>query len=86
MLLGFLLLSGMSGIRWWVDFLDNRFLPYRPTVRFRIRHLKPSEADITSYNYLHGGALLEKPPIAQLLKNFPAFYGRFIIVFTRAVH
>jgi hypothetical protein len=33
-------------------------------------------------------ALLEKPPIVQLLKNFPAFYGprRFIIVFTRALH
>jgi hypothetical protein len=33
-------------------------------------------------------ALLEKPPIVQLLKNFPAFYGtrRFITVFTRALH
>jgi hypothetical protein len=33
-------------------------------------------------------ALLEKPPIVQLLKNFPAFYGtqRFIAVFTRALH
>jgi hypothetical protein len=33
-------------------------------------------------------ALLGKPPIVQLLKNFPAFYGtrRFIIVFTRALH
>jgi hypothetical protein len=32
--------------------------------------------------------LLEKPPIAQLLKNFPTFYGtrRFITVFTRALH
>jgi hypothetical protein len=32
--------------------------------------------------------LLEKPPVAQLLKNFPTFYGtrRFIIVFTRALH
>jgi hypothetical protein len=29
-------------------------------------------------------AFLEKPPVAQLLKNFPAFYGtrRFITVFT----
>jgi hypothetical protein len=29
---------------------------------------------------------LEKPPVVQLLKNFPAFYGtrRFITVFTRA--
>jgi hypothetical protein len=32
--------------------------------------------------------LLEKPPIVQLLKNFPAFYGtrKFITVFTRALH
>jgi hypothetical protein len=33
-------------------------------------------------------ALFEKPPIVQLLNNFPAFYGtrRFITVFTRALH
>jgi hypothetical protein len=32
--------------------------------------------------------LLEKLPIVQLLKNFPAFYGtrRFITVFTRALY
>jgi hypothetical protein len=32
--------------------------------------------------------LLEKSPIVQLLKNFPAFYGtrRLITVFTRALH
>jgi hypothetical protein len=32
--------------------------------------------------------LLEKLPIVQLLKNFPAFYGtrKFITVFTRALH
>jgi hypothetical protein len=32
--------------------------------------------------------LLEEPPIVQLLKNFPIFYGtrRFINVFTRALH
>jgi hypothetical protein len=31
---------------------------------------------------------LEKPPVVQLLKNFPAFYGtrRFITVLTRALH
>jgi hypothetical protein len=29
---------------------------------------------------------MEKPPVAQLLKNFPTFYGtrRFITVFTTA--
>jgi hypothetical protein len=33
-------------------------------------------------------ALLEKPPIVQLLKNFPAFYGtrKFTTVSTRALH
>jgi hypothetical protein len=33
-------------------------------------------------------ALLEKLPIVQQLKNFPAFYGtrRFITAFTRALH
>jgi hypothetical protein len=38
--------------------------------------------------YLRSWALLEKLPIAQPLKNFPAFYGtrRFITVFTRALH
>jgi hypothetical protein len=32
--------------------------------------------------------LVEKPPLAQLLKNFTAFYGirKFITVFTRALH
>jgi hypothetical protein len=31
---------------------------------------------------------LEKPPIVQLLMNFPAFYGkeRFIPMLTRALH
>jgi hypothetical protein len=33
-------------------------------------------------------SLLEKLPIVQPLKKFPAFYGtrRFIAVFTRALH
>jgi hypothetical protein len=32
--------------------------------------------------------LLEKLPVVQLLKKFPAFYGnrKFITVFTRALH
>jgi hypothetical protein len=40
--------------------------------------------ELTSWSW----ALLEKPPVAQLLKNFPAFYGtrKFITVFTRALH
>jgi hypothetical protein len=38
--------------------------------------------------HLRSWALLEKLPIVQQLKNFPAFYGtrRFITVFTRALH
>jgi hypothetical protein len=37
--------------------------------------------------YLQSWALLEKPPIVQLLKNFPVFYGtrKFITVFTRVL-
>jgi hypothetical protein len=46
------------------------------------------------YNYVSlvthscNWALLQKPPIVQLLKDFPAFYGsqRFNTVFTRALH
>jgi hypothetical protein len=38
-------------------------------------------------NYELHGALLEKPPVVQLLKNFSAFYGtqRFITMSTRAL-
>jgi hypothetical protein len=38
------------------------------------------------HTYLRSGALLEKPPSVQPLKNLPAFYvtRRFITVFTRA--
>jgi hypothetical protein len=39
-------------------------------------------------NHLWSSALLEKPPVVQLLKNSTAFYEtrRFITVFTRALH
>jgi hypothetical protein len=49
---------------------------------YNIRH------EILILTYLRSWALLEKPPIVQLLKNFPAFYGtwRFIPMFTRALH
>jgi hypothetical protein len=45
---------------------------------------QPSPLTLTSWSWV----LLEKPPVAQLLKNFPTFYGtrRFITVFTRALH
>jgi hypothetical protein len=37
--------------------------------------------------YVSSSALLEKPPVPLLLKNFPIFDGtqRFIILFTRAL-
>jgi hypothetical protein len=47
------------------------------------------------FQYVIGGCtnlmglnLLEKPPVVQLLKNFPIYYGtrRFINVFTRTLH
>jgi hypothetical protein len=43
---------------------------------------------LTILTYSWSWALLQKSPIVQLLKNFPAFYGtrRFITVFTRAFH
>jgi hypothetical protein len=42
----------------------------------------------TILDYSWSWALLDEPPILQLLKNFPAFYEtwRFITVFTRALH
>jgi hypothetical protein len=50
-----------------------------------LRTRKETYADIT---HLWSWALLEKLPIAQLLKNFSAFYGtrRFITVSKRALH
>jgi hypothetical protein len=39
-------------------------------------------------SYLRSWARFAKPPVVQLLNNFPIFYGtrRFIVVFTRALH
>jgi hypothetical protein len=41
-----------------------------------------------SFTHSWSWALLEKPPVVQLLNNFPAFYGTrgLITVFTRALH
>jgi hypothetical protein len=48
----------------------------------QVRNL--SVTKLTSWSW----DILEKPPIVQLLKNFPAFYGtrRFITVFTSSLH
>jgi hypothetical protein len=47
-----------------------------------------SKTHMAEHTYSWSWALLEEPPILQLLKNFPAFYGTrsFITVFTRALH
>jgi hypothetical protein len=54
----------------------------------RISHARNQHEEGSLLTYLRSWALLEKPPIVQPLKNFPAFYGsrRFITVFTRALH
>jgi hypothetical protein len=56
--------------------------PYYPLHRIKLCYNKSSLTQSWSW------ALLEKPPIVQLLKSFPEFYGtrRFITVFTRALH
>jgi hypothetical protein len=43
-----------------------------------------SERNYRTFTHSWSRALLEKPPIVQLLENFPAFYGtrRFITAFT----
>jgi hypothetical protein len=50
--------------------------------------LNNAYALISRLTYLRSCALLEKLPIVQPLKNFPAIYGtrRLITVFTRALH
>jgi hypothetical protein len=46
--------------------------------------ISPSKSELIPWST----ALLEKQPVAQLLKNFTTFYGtrRFITVFSRALH
>jgi hypothetical protein len=58
---------------------------------FHIRVLifpSPIQKYTHSFAHSRSWALLEKPPIVQVLNNFPAFFGtrRFIAVFTRALH
>jgi hypothetical protein len=50
--------------------------------------IKNASCPLYSLTLSWSWALLEKLPIVQLLKNFPAFYGtrRLITVFTRALH
>jgi hypothetical protein len=70
----FLFLTWLSFRTWWwgqdSTFQENRFFLTRRLI---------------TLTHSWRRALLEKPPIVQLLKNFPAFYGtrRFITVLTR---
>jgi hypothetical protein len=64
---------------WYVTKFQATFILFYPSSRLFIYHIK-----LTPW----GWVLLEKPPVAQLLENFPTFYGtrRFITVFTRTLH
>jgi hypothetical protein len=70
-----------------------------PPPRSKSRKIpEPVPQDIQKFSSLFSGlmfwltsrnwAFLEKPPVVQLLKDFPAFYGtrRFITMFIRALH
>jgi hypothetical protein len=64
----------------WASHSDSRI----------VIHLHVGDQSLWAFTITHSWswALLEKPPIVQLLKNFTVFYGtrRFITVFTRALH
>jgi hypothetical protein len=53
-------------------------------LKTRIQHKNMLSKTKTSWNYVR----LEKPPVTQLLKNFPELYGTqmYITVFTTALH
>jgi hypothetical protein len=62
-----------------VDLIEIKYGLMGITLTFIVQHV----------NWLHGvWVLLEKPSVAQLLKNFPIFYGtrRFSTMFTRTFH
>jgi hypothetical protein len=66
----------------------SRSRPVHTTWQGDCNGFEHSHLSTTLLTYLRSWALLEEPPILQLLKNFPAFYGtrRFNTVFTRALH
>jgi hypothetical protein len=65
------------------SFQDNYYISIEWEFILRISYA-PVFRWVTAWSW----ALLENPPVAQLLKNFPTFYGTrmFITVFTRALH
>jgi hypothetical protein len=54
------------------------------TIKIAINAVLLQNTAFHSLTHSWSRALLEKPPIVQLLENFPAFYGtrRFITAFT----
>jgi hypothetical protein len=48
------------------------------------KNKRPHDKKYATYTHSWSRVILEKPPIVQLLENFPAFYGtrRFITAFT----
>jgi hypothetical protein len=62
------------------------YLPLGEILNFASEILLQPDLWIDSLTHLWSRALLEKPPIVLLLKNFPALYGtrKFITIFTRS--
>jgi hypothetical protein len=69
-------------------YFNNIFTPTKQEIKQQKQQYIHTKYTPQVLTYLWSGALLEKLPIVQLLKNFPAFYGtrRFIIVFAKALH
>jgi hypothetical protein len=57
---------------------------WNPKVIYCVHNLSSDKLIQSDFPILLLQALLEEPPILQLLKNFPAFYGSRR--FTRALH
>jgi hypothetical protein len=80
----------VGSARTLLRYLEGMWVAYHTgcSPRNVVRFLDFYKINYTYLTHSWSWALLEKLPIVQLLKNFPAFYGtrRFITVFTRALH
>jgi hypothetical protein len=83
-----------SYIMYHYSALMLRGVPYHPNVCFHFKSVRSRAPPFIKrrHTFLHpltprSWALLEKQPVAQLLKKIPTFYGtrRFITVFKRAL-
>jgi hypothetical protein len=65
-------------------FILHPFAPYSLILLVNVIFSEQQPNKVTTWSTV----LLERPPVAQLLKEFPTFYGivRFITMFTRALH